>query len=136
MIDLVDETQGGDLLGRIKGLRRKVATETGFVMPTIRTRDNAGLDFGSYRILAHGVTIAEGVAPAGRVLVIDDELGRWPGEEILEPVFGLAAKWVPESFKPTIEAAGARWLIVQRSSPPTSARCSSAIRLICSTASK
>ncbi|MGA0325035.1 MAG: flagellar biosynthesis protein FlhA, partial [Ilumatobacteraceae bacterium] len=113
MIDLVDETQGGDLLDRIKGLRRKVATETGFVMPTIRTRDNAGLDFGSYRILAHGVTIAEGVAPAGRVLVIDDELGRWPGEEILEPVFGLAAKWVPESFKPTIEAAGAT--VVDRS---------------------
>ena len=107
MIDLVDETQGGDLLDR------KVATETGFVMPTIRTRDNAGLDFGSYRILAHGVTIAEGVAPAGRVLVIDDELGRWPGEEILEPVFGLAAKWVPESFKPTIEASGAT--VVDRS---------------------
>ncbi|HBU75291.1 MAG TPA: EscV/YscV/HrcV family type III secretion system export apparatus protein [Acidimicrobiaceae bacterium] len=113
MIDLVDETQGGDLLERIKGLRRKVAIETGFVMPTIRTRDNAGLNFGSYRILAHGVTIAEGVAPAGRVLVIDDELGRWPGEEIFEPVFGLAAKWVPESFKPTIEAAGAT--VVDRS---------------------
>ena len=113
LVDLVDSSAGGDLLDRIKGLRKKVAGETGFVMPPVRTRDNAGLRFGTYRVLVHGVTVAEGAAPAGKVLVIDDDLGRWPGEEVQEPVFGLAAKWIPESFKETIEAAGAT--VVDRS---------------------
>lgn len=113
LVDLVDTASGGDLLDRIKGLRKKIAGETGFVMPPVRTRDNVGLRFGSYRVLVHGVTVAEGTAPLGKVLVIDDDLGRWPGEEIQEPVFGLAAKWVPESFKETVEGAGAT--VVDRS---------------------
>lgn len=95
LIDLVDPNQGGDLLDRVKALRRKVAGDLGLVMPPVRTRDNLDLPAGSYAIRLHGIEVATGTAPPGRVLVIGDNLEALPGESTREPVFGLPAKWVP-----------------------------------------
>lgn len=117
MVDLVDPARGGDLLDRVRALRRKIALELGLVMPAVRTRDNIELPAGTYAILVHGVELATGTAPPGKALVIADDLSVFPGEEIMEPVFGLPAKWVAESHRVTAESLGAT--VVDRSSVVT-----------------
>lgn len=107
MLDLVDPSRGGDLLDRVRGLRRKIAMDLGFVLPAVRTRDNVDLPSGTYTISFHGVELARGTAPAGQFLIIDDDLARWPGEEFTEPVFGIPVKWVPESVRSIAESSGA-----------------------------
>ncbi|MHB1787242.1 MAG: flagellar biosynthesis protein FlhA [Acidimicrobiales bacterium] len=114
LIDLVDTAQGGDLLDRVKGLRRKIAGETGLIVPPVRTRDNLNLEPGTYAIRLHGVEVAHGEAPPGRVLAIGDVADSLPGETTTEPVFGLAAKWVPIELRQQAIVAGAT--VVDRSS--------------------
>jgi len=114
MVDLVDPARGGDLLDRVRALRRKVALELGLVMPAIRTRDNIELPPGSYAILLHGVEVARGIAPPERALVIADDLSIFPGDPVVEPVFGLPAKWVPDSHASHAETLGAT--VVDRAS--------------------
>jgi flagellar biosynthesis protein FlhA len=106
LIGLVDSGSGGDLLDRVGALRRKLAAELGFVMPSIRTRDAAELASGAYIIRVHGVDVGRGTAPTGRVLVIGDHLDGLPGDDTREPVFGLAARWVPVEFHAQAEIAG------------------------------
>jgi flagellar biosynthesis protein FlhA len=106
LIELVDSASGGDLLDRVGALRRKIAGEFGIVMPAIRTRDEPDLPSYTYVIRVHGVEVGRGVAPAGRVLVIGDDLARYPGDDIIEPVFGLPARWVPIEFRAEAEIAG------------------------------
>jgi flagellar biosynthesis protein FlhA len=106
LIPLVDSGSGGDLLDRVGALRRKLANELGFVMPSIRTRDAAELPAGAYVIKVHGVDVGRGTAPMGRVLVIGDHLDGLPGDDTREPVFGLAARWVPAEFHAQAEIAG------------------------------
>jgi flagellar biosynthesis protein FlhA len=106
LIELVDSASGGDLLDRVGALRRKIAGEFGIVMPAIRTRDEPDLPSHTYVIRVHGVEVGRGVAPTGRVLVIGDDLGRYPGDDIIEPVFGLPARWVPIEFRAEAEIAG------------------------------
>ena len=117
MVDLVDAAKGGDLLDRVRALRRKIALELGLVMPAVRTRDNIELPGGSYAILVHGVELARGIAPPGKALVIADDLSIFPGEEVVEPVFGLPAKWVPEAHRVQAETLGAT--VVDRASVVT-----------------
>jgi len=117
MVDLVDPARGGDLLDRVRALRRKIALEIGLVLPAIRTRDNTDLAPGTYAILLHGVELAVGSAPPGKVLVIADDLGPYAGEVVNEPVFGLPAKWVPELQSTQAEALGAT--VVDRASVMT-----------------
>ncbi|MEX1107065.1 MAG: flagellar biosynthesis protein FlhA [Ilumatobacteraceae bacterium] len=106
LIPLVDGATGGDLLDRVGALRRKIATELGFVMPSIRTRDAADLPSGTYTIKVHGVEVGRGIAPAGRVLVIGDGFQSLPGDDVREPVFGLAARWVPAEYQAQAEISG------------------------------
>jgi flagellar biosynthesis protein FlhA len=106
LIPLVDGGSGGDLLDRVGALRRKIASELGFVMPSIRTRDAADLPSGTYVIRVHGVEVGRGTAPAGRVLVIGDAFDSLPGDDVREPVFGLAARWVPAEFQAQAEIFG------------------------------
>lgn len=117
MVDLVDPSRGGDLLDRVRALRRKIALELGLVMPAVRTRDNIELPPGSYAILVHGVELASGIAPPGKALVIADDLSIFPGEEVTEPVFGLPSKWIPESQRIQAESLGAT--VVDRASVVT-----------------
>jgi flagellar biosynthesis protein FlhA len=106
LIELVDPVGGGDLLDRVGALRRKIAGELGFVMPAIRTRDEPDLPAHTYVLRVHGVEVGRGHVPPGRVLVIGDGLDHLPGEDILEPVFGLPARWVPTELRAEAEHAG------------------------------
>jgi flagellar biosynthesis protein FlhA len=114
LVELVDPSRGGDLLDRVKALRRKVAMETGLVIPLVRTRDNLDLPGSQYVIWLNGVPAAKGISPAGTVLAIGDNLDGLPGKVTREPVFGLAAKWVPVELQRQAEMAGAT--VVDRSS--------------------
>ncbi|SNS72123.1 flagellar biosynthesis protein FlhA [Geodermatophilus pulveris] len=114
LVDLVDAARGGDLLDRVKALRRKVAMETGLVIPLVRTRDNLDLPSSQYVIWLNGVPAAKGTSPAGTVLAIGDMLDGLPGRATREPVFGLPAKWVPVELQRQAEMAGAT--VVDRSS--------------------
>jgi flagellar biosynthesis protein FlhA len=114
LVDLVDASRGGDLLDRVKALRRKVAMETGLVIPLVRTRDNLDLPASTYVIWLNGVPAARGSSPAGTVLAIGDALDGLPGKPTREPVFGLAAKWVPVELQRQAEMSGAT--VVDRSS--------------------
>jgi flagellar biosynthesis protein FlhA len=88
--------------------------DTGLVIPLVRTRDNLDLPGSQYVIWLNGVPAAKGISPAGTVLAIGDNLDGIPGKATREPVFGLAAKWVPVELQRQAEMAGAT--VVDRSS--------------------
>lgn len=114
LVELVEPSKGGDLLDRVKALRRKLAMELGVVIPLVRTRDNLDLPPSTYAIRLHNVEAARGQAPAGTVLVIGDHLNELPGTMTKEPVFGLDAKWVPQEMRQQAELLGET--VVDRSS--------------------
>jgi flagellar biosynthesis protein FlhA len=107
MVELVDPSRGGDLLDRVKALRRKVALEMGVVLPLVRTRDNIDLPANTYTIRVYGAEVARGTALPGHVLAIGDMLAALPGTPTKEPVFGLDAKWAPLSARAQAERMGA-----------------------------
>jgi flagellar biosynthesis protein FlhA len=117
LVDLVDATKGGDLLDRVKGLRHKLAVDRGLIIPPVRTRDNVGLPNDFYAIRVHGVEVARGIAPPGRLLAIGDGLDMIPGDLTTEPVFGLPAKWVSIEIRQQALVAGAT--VIDRSSVVT-----------------
>jgi flagellar biosynthesis protein FlhA len=106
-VDLVDAARGGDLLDRVRALRRKTAQDLGLVLPPVRTRDGAMLPPGGYEIRIGGVSVATGEAPVGHLLAIGDAPDSLPGRRTTEPVFGLPAVWVPVEHRATAELAGA-----------------------------
>jgi flagellar biosynthesis protein FlhA len=107
LVDLVDTNVGGDLLDRIRSLRRKVALDLGLVLPPVRTRDSLDLPVSAYAVRIGGVEVARGEAPPGTVLAIGDSLDGLPGRAGKEPVFGLDGKWVPQELRHQAELAGA-----------------------------
>jgi flagellar biosynthesis protein FlhA len=107
LVDLVDPGRGGDLLDRVRALRRKTALDLGVVLPPVRTRDGATLAPGTYEIRIGGITAATGEAPAGHLLAIGDAPEMLPGRRTTEPVFGLPAVWVPLEHRSTAELVGA-----------------------------
>src|SRR3954452_11494926 len=113
LVDLVD-TNGGDLLDRVRALRRKMALELGVVMPPVRTRDDLDLPLSTYAIRISGVDAGAGQAPPGTVLAIGDGRQALPGGPGVEPVFGLAGKWVPAELHYQAELSGAT--VVDRAS--------------------
>jgi flagellar biosynthesis protein FlhA len=113
LVDLVDAS-GGDLLERVRALRRKVALELGIVMPPVRTRDDLELPLSSYVVRISGVEVGRGQAPPGTVLAIGDGLDFLPGRAGVEPVFGLAGKWVPAELRHQADLTGAT--VVDRAS--------------------
>ncbi|GAB6986948.1 flagellar biosynthesis protein FlhA [Nocardioides pyridinolyticus] len=114
LIDLVDASNGADLLERVKSLRRKLAIDLGIVAPPVRTRDNLLLPSRTYAIMLFGIEVARGEAPPGTVLAIGEFLGSLPGEPTQEPVFGLGAKWIPAELRSQAELSGAT--VVDRAS--------------------
>ncbi|GAA1498207.1 flagellar biosynthesis protein FlhA [Paeniglutamicibacter kerguelensis] len=107
--DLVDVVNGGgdDLLARVRALRRRVAMELGLVLPPVRTRDSVDLPPATYLIRIAGVEAGRGTAPRGKILALGDHLDALPGASVVEPVFGLAGKWVPAELRHNAEMAGA-----------------------------
>ncbi|MBW6432967.1 flagellar biosynthesis protein FlhA [Actinoplanes hulinensis] len=113
LVDLVD-VNSGDLLDRVRALRRKMAMELGVIMPPVRTRDDLDLPLSSYAIRISGVDAGAGQAPPGTVLAIGEGLQALPGRAGVEPVFGLAGKWVPAELHYQAEISGAT--VVDRAS--------------------
>jgi len=107
--DLVDMVGGSsdDLLGRVKALRRKIAVDLGIVVPPVRTRDSVDLPPSTYSIRIAGVEAGRGQAPARSVLALGEHLDALPGTATVEPVFGLAGKWVPAEMRHSAEMTGA-----------------------------
>lgn len=107
--DIVDLAAGGggDLLGRVKSLRRKLALEIGILIPPVRTRDNGELPAETYAILIAGVEAGRGSVPRGHVLAIGTDLDQLPGTSVTDPVFGLEGKWVPTEMSHAADMAGA-----------------------------
>ncbi|MFJ4996842.1 flagellar biosynthesis protein FlhA [Microbacterium sp. NPDC088619] len=107
--DIVDLASGGagDLLTRVKSLRRKLALDIGILMPPVRTRDNIDLPAQTYSILIAGVEAGRGSVPRGHVLAIGTGLELLPGTAVVDPVFGLEGKWVPAEMSHAADMAGA-----------------------------
>ncbi len=108
LIPLVDATQGGELLQRIKSLRKQLATDMGFIIPAIHIRDNLQLKPNEYLLLLKGVEITRGELMPGYWLAITpEEKGVIiKGMQTKEPAFGLPAVWVNEKEKENIQAKG------------------------------
>ena len=108
LIYLVDAAQAGELLQRIKALRKQMALELGFVVPAIHIRDNLQLKPTDYSVLMKGVEIARGELMPGHHLAIvsDERAPRIKGIETKEPAFGLPAVWVTEGEKESLQARG------------------------------
>lgn len=101
LIRLADSNQGGDLLERIRSMRRKIASDFGFLMPQVRIRDNLHLKPTQYSILLKGVMIGDGLIQPDRFLAMDSgmAIGEIEGEATKEPAFGLDAFWIAPELK-------------------------------------
>ena len=108
LIALVDKARQGDLLTRIKGVRRKFAQEVGFLPPAVHVRDNLELKPSGYRITLRGVIVGEGDAFPGMFLAINPGGITTPliGTATTDPAFGLPAHWIDERQKEAAQMAG------------------------------
>ena len=98
LIALVDKARQGDLLSRIKGVRKKFAQEVGFLPPAVHIRDNLELKPSAYRVLLRGAVVGEGEAFPGMLLAINPggATVKLPGTATTDPAFGLPATWIEE----------------------------------------
>jgi flagellar biosynthesis protein FlhA len=108
LIPLVDKTQGGELLKRIKGIRKKFAQEVGFLAPPVHIRDNLELKPSAYRITLKGVEVGAGEALNGQFLAINPGMasGSLPGLVTTDPAFGLPATWIDANLRDEAQSMG------------------------------
>ncbi|MGM9483873.1 flagellar biosynthesis protein FlhA [Roseateles sp. NT4] len=108
LITLVDKTREGDLLSRIKGVRRKFAQEVGFLPPPVHIRDNLELRPSQYRISLRGAVVGEAEAYPGMWLAINPghATQKLIGTPTTDPAFGLPAVWVEERQKEMAQMSG------------------------------
>jgi flagellar biosynthesis protein FlhA len=108
LIPLVDKNQGGQLLSRIKGIRRKLSQDLGFLVPSVHIRDNLDLMPNAYRILLMGVAVAEAEIEPDKEMAINpgQVFGPLEGIETHDPAFGLEAVWVDASRKDQAQTLG------------------------------
>ena len=108
LIPLVDPDRGGDLLPRVRAMRKQLAAELGFVIPLIHIRDNLQLEPGEYAILVRGNSVARSRIPPGRLLAIQpgEAAEDLPGIETKDPAFGLPALWIQERDRDRATTAG------------------------------
>ena len=108
LITLVDKARQGDLLGRIKGVRKKFAQDVGFLPPSVHIRDNLELKPSLYRVTLRGAVVGEGEAFPGQLLAINPggATQQLPGQKTMDPAFGLPAVWIEERHRETAQMAG------------------------------
>lgn len=108
LIPLVDKGQSGELLRRIKGIRKKFAQEVGFLSPPVHIRDNLELKPSAYRIALKGVEVGSGEAFAGQFLAINPGMvsGTLPGTATTDPAFGLPAVWIEAAMREQAQTMG------------------------------
>ncbi|WP_127564580.1 flagellar biosynthesis protein FlhA [Stenotrophomonas indicatrix] len=108
LISLVDSNQGGELMPRIKGVRRKLTQDVGFLIPSVHIRDNLELPANGYRVLVHGVPVATAEIHPDRELALDPGSALGPVEGIAgkDPAFGLDATWIQPHQRAQAETLG------------------------------
>ncbi len=108
LILLVDKTQGGPLMTRIKGVRRKLSQELGFLIQPVHIRDNLDLPPTAYRITLMGVPLGEGEVYPDKELAINpgQVFGRLKGIETRDPTFGLEAVWIDATMRDEAQTMG------------------------------
>ncbi|MEM7079556.1 MAG: flagellar biosynthesis protein FlhA [Pseudomonadota bacterium] len=108
LIPMVDKNQDGDLLDRIRSVRKKLSSELGFLVPTIHIRDNLDMSGNGYRFALTGVTSAEGEIYPDKLLAIDpgEVFGTLDGIATKDPAFGLPALWIEERLKDDAQTLG------------------------------
>ena len=108
LIPLVDKSQGGQLMARIKGVRKKLSQDLGFLIPAVHIRDNLELSPNGYRLSLLGVTVGEADVHAERELAINsgEVFGTLPGEPSHDPVFGLDALWIDPTQRDHAQSLG------------------------------
>ena len=108
LIPLVDKAQGGELMGRIKGVRKKLSEELGFLVPAVHIRDNLDLGPNSYRITVQGVPVGEAEVFPDRDLAINPGTvaGPVPGITTKDPAFGLDAVWIERARREQAQTQG------------------------------
>ena len=116
VVGLVDASRGGDLLDRIAGIRRQLATELGLVMPSVRIRDNMQLDPNEYRVKIRGAVVATGMVYPELLMAMDSGFahGQLEGIQTKEPAFGLEATWIERSLRDRAESSN--WTVVDATS--------------------
>ena len=108
LISLVDQAQDGELLRRIKGIRKKFAQEIGFLPPAVHIRDNLELRPSAYRIALKGVEIGQGESHPGQFLAINPGMasGTLSGTPVSDPAFGLPAVWIDAALRDEAQSMG------------------------------
>lgn len=108
LISLVDKNQGGELLSRIKGVRKKLSQELGFLVHAVHIRDNLSLAPNEYRITFHDVTVGQGEVYPGKELAINPGQiqGQMHGIAVKDPTFGLDAVWIELGDRDEAQAMG------------------------------
>ena len=108
LIALVDKARQGDLLGRIKGVRKKFAQDVGFLPPPVHIRDNLELKPSAYRLTLRGAVVGEGEAYPGMLLAINPggATTQLIGTKTTDPAFGLPAVWIEERQRESAQMAG------------------------------
>jgi flagellar biosynthesis protein FlhA len=108
LVPLVDKNAGGELLARIRGVRRKLTQDLGFLVQTVHVRDNLQLAPNAYRILLAGVPVGEGVIYPERDLAINPGHvhGKLQGIETRDPAFGMEAVWIETSWREQAQTLG------------------------------
>ena len=108
LIPLVDRNQRGELLGRIKGVRKKLSQEVGFLVPPVHIRDNLDLLPNNYRITLMGVSLGEGEVYPEKFMAINpgEVFGKLQGTATKDPAFGLDAIWIDEEQKDQAQTLG------------------------------
>jgi flagellar biosynthesis protein FlhA len=108
LIPMVDKTQGGELMGRIKGVRRKLSQELGFLIPPVHIRDNLDLSPSAYRITLMGVTVGEAEISPDREMAINpgQVFGTIEGTPTKDPAFGLEAIWIDAGQREHAQSLG------------------------------
>lgn len=108
LIPLVDKTQSGELLGRIKGIRKRLSQDIGFLVPSVHIRDNLDLRPNAYRIAILGVTAGEGEIHPDREMAINpgQVFGQLDGMSARDPAFGLDAVWIDPGQRDYAQSLG------------------------------
>ena len=108
LIPMIERNQASDLLSRIKGVRKKFASEVGFLPPPVHIKDNLELRANAYRVTLKGAVVGEGEAQPDSFLAINPghAMARLPGTPTVDPAFGLPAVWIDASQRDEAQVAG------------------------------
>ena len=108
LIPLIEQGATGKLLQRVKGIRKKLSSDFGFLLPTIRIRDNLDIPPSDYKIVLNGTVRGSGTIEIGRELAINpgQVLEEVEGSKTKEPAFGLDAVWIREQDREYAQAVG------------------------------